>query len=469
MSNKTILAIIIYLLWIGYNSVTFHFTKQDALMKEIDQRLVYGATTLNQVLPEKFHFKNMSLQTISSDQDWNNSVRLTTLSKNFELVYLYSLIRTNNKILFTASSVSDEEIKDKKSSSPYFTEYDDAPKELIKAFETNQIQFAKYSDKWGHFRSVFIPLTTQDGTQFISGADIKISHIEQQLTANLLQSLLNSCLSLLFILPFILVYRWEAIQSNKVLKVAKENADNANKEKSRFLANMSHELRTPMHAILSFSNIGLKKSETENQKKYFSKIIFSANRLMLLLNNLLDLSKLESGKMQLNLQNQLFTKVIFESITTLSGLAQDKEITVICNSHQPIKGIFDANLMGQVVINILSNAIKFGEKGSSILIEVNQNKKLLNGKSQSVIEFSVKDQGIGIPAEELDTIFDHFVQSSKTMSLAGGTGLGLSICKEIIDLHNGVIWAESPIVDTHLQSEDQITAGTLFKVVIPQN
>ncbi len=221
---------------------------------------------------------------------------------------------------------------------------------------------------------------------------------------------------------------------------AKELAEQANKAKTEFLANMSHELRTPMHAILSFSRFGLKKIDKidkEKTREYFDKIEQSASRLLALLNNLLDLSKLEVGKFQLDIKTCNVHDIFSTVLSEMSLLIKEKEIQIQKRFHAddiPIQ--CDKTRMEQVVRNLLSNAIKFSPPGGRIILQSQYN------PDQGELSISVADEGIGIPDDELEAVFDKFVQSSKTKSGAGGTGLGLAICKEIIELHEGRIVAE---------------------------
>ncbi len=239
-------------------------------------------------------------------------------------------------------------------------------------------------------------------------------------------------------------------ETTKNALLAKETAIQANRAKSDFLSNMSHELRTPMHAILSFSNIGRKKITSATSEKlhdYFTKIHSSGERLLNLLNDLLDISKLESGKMELSLSEHDVRISLASCISELTGLIDKKSITIILNSACEAKAPVDATRLTQVIINILSNAIKFSPENSHITLTLNT--ILLSDsatdptKPKPIIQLSIQDEGPGIPPSELNTIFDTFIQSSYTKSGAGGTGLGLAISKNIIEQHHGRIWAEN--------------------------
>jgi PAS domain S-box-containing protein len=232
------------------------------------------------------------------------------------------------------------------------------------------------------------------------------------------------------------------------LQKAKKEAENANKIKSEFLSNISHEIRTPMHQILSYSKFGIDKIDKVEKEKlshYFLKIRTIGNSLLSLMNNLLDLSKLESGKMDYDMKIIHPQSIINNTIGEFHSLIDEKEIILEKNIESSISSInCDEIKIGQVVRNLLSNAIKFTPNGNKVLIVVKSKELPINDKIivPSVL-FTVFDQGIGIPEDELETIFDKFVQSSKTKTGAGGTGLGLAICKEIIEAHNGKIWAEN--------------------------
>ena len=236
------------------------------------------------------------------------------------------------------------------------------------------------------------------------------------------------------------------------LLTAKVAAETANQAKSKFLANMSHELRTPMHAILSFAEMGQEKSAEGPREKllaYFSRIAESGQRMLVLVNDLLDLSKLEAGRMELDLAEHDIWTIINNAAKECSGLLQQKSLHLnLVHSEIGSRVPFDAHRILQVVRNLLSNAIKFTPVGKTITLQIHQAELPIGRRQtdtgvQPALAVSLTDQGIGIPEDELERVFDKFTQSSKTTTGAGGTGLGLAICKEIVDAHCGQILAKN--------------------------
>lgn len=242
----------------------------------------------------------------------------------------------------------------------------------------------------------------------------------------------------------------ERLQTQADLEQARDKAEIAHQAQSDFLANMSHELRTPLHAILSYSEMGSVRFEAAPRKKlgkYFSTIQSSGKRLLSLLNDLLDLAKLEAGKMVLEYQETDLFELTQELVEEEQALLEQRRLYVTCDTPTcPTKLHIDPVRIAQVITNLLSNAIKFAPENSEIKLQLSSGSLPAtepDGDPIAGIHVSLCDQGIGIPEDELETIFNKFIQSSNSKNGAGGTGLGLSICKEIIDLHGGRIWAEN--------------------------
>lgn len=221
-----------------------------------------------------------------------------------------------------------------------------------------------------------------------------------------------------------------------------EEAHEANRAKSLFLSNMSHELRTPMHAILNYSEMGQKQlvsGDTEKLSRYLANIQAAGKRLLGLLNDLLDFSKLEAGKMPLVRTPEPIEKIIEECVAELDSLLQKKHLTFSLDKQmQPPPLLLDRKRMAQVFVNVFSNAIKYSPEGGKIQAHIFPSR--LDG--HPALQLTFINQGPHIPAAELESIFDVFVQSSSA-NHAGGTGLGLAICREIMHAHHGRIWAEN--------------------------
>lgn len=281
------------------------------------------------------------------------------------------------------------------------------------------------------------PVTTKRGTW--AAHSIKVPIYDENNQPSVLLGILQDITERIQKEKMLFAYSKQLEAQQLELINAKVRADKANQLKSEFLANISHELRTPMNSILGFSRQGIQLIDEvpkEDLKENFELIHDSGKRLLNLLNDLLDLSKLESGAVKLNKRPYSLITLINNGLREFQSLIKDKQLNIKLQLNDNLEKIeIDQAKVTQVFLNFMSNAIKFTEPGKSITITCSS--------EQNTQKLGVIDEGIGIPEEELEAVFDKFIQSSKTKTGAGGTGLGLAICKEIVIGHKGKIWAES--------------------------
>ena len=246
----------------------------------------------------------------------------------------------------------------------------------------------------------------------------------------------------------------KAEESTKVAVEATRIAEDVVKAKQQFLSNMSHEIRTPMNAIIGFTKVLLKTELSDKQKEYLTAIKISGEALTVVVNDILDLAKVDSGKMT-------FEQIPFKIETSISAMLHLFETKIKEKNLELIK-IYDKNIpdvligdpvrLHQIILNLFSNAVKFTSQGT-ITVGV----KVLNDEEEHVtIEFAISDTGIGIPEENIETIFEVFQQaSSGTARLYGGTGLGLAIVKQLVESQGGTINVKS-----------KLDEGTTFSFVL---
>ena len=230
----------------------------------------------------------------------------------------------------------------------------------------------------------------------------------------------------------------------QTLKEAKEYAEEANSAKSRFLANMSHEIRTPLNGILGLTEIMLGEEVSEEHRSYLNIVRDSGKNLAQLINDILDLSKIESKKLHLENIAFNFTRVINSTVNSYKFLADQKGLSLTCFMDEsiPVEVMGDPTRISQIVTNLISNAIKFTEKGK---IEISF-KLMDKSADRIVIQGAIKDTGVGIPQDKLGTVFQSFTQADESITRKyGGTGLGLSIVKNLLQQMGGSITVKSPV------------------------
>jgi len=231
-------------------------------------------------------------------------------------------------------------------------------------------------------------------------------------------------------------------QANKDLKIAIEQATKANKAKSEFLANMSHEIRTPLNAIIGITSLLQDEVLDLKQREYVEIIRNSGEALLDIIDNILDLSKIESGMMELEAQPFLLRLSVEKSLDLIVPLASKKGLNLECSIEEktPVSIYGDSIRLQEILVNLLNNAVKFTETG---VVKISVSGEKLDEDTYE-IHFAVKDTGIGISQDEMGRLFKPFSQVDSSITRRhGGTGLGLAISKKLVEMMGGRIWVES--------------------------
>ncbi|WP_248804254.1 ATP-binding protein [Pseudomonas sp. MWU13-2100] len=437
--------ILLFLYIVGVSGYIYylHAQAQAILTQSINDKLLHAALGASAILGDQYHDHLIDKSSKTEAEDLNAIRKLSRFNESMGTAFIYTVVKRGGQAILVSSSASAKEVQDN-NFVRYFDPYPDASQALLDSFERTTPSWIDYTDHWGDFRAVFVPLKSQDGTPYVAGAEITLADYYHQLNQDSLHHIL---LAILVFLAFSLLIVIDAIRlrthlrqlqvNEQVLKQAKSAAEEADRLKSQFLATMSHEIRTPMYGVIGATDLLAATSLSPKQSDLLTTIHTSGKTLLSLIDDILDLAKIESGKLDLRPRVFELRPLIASSVEMVRQNIQDKPITleVIVLPNVPLWVKTDADRLRQVLINLLGNAIKFTEAG-----EVSLTVTLGDDTVQSRLCFSIRDTGIGIPAERQGGLFKPFTQfEGSTNQRFTGSGLGLSICKNLVEAQGGVL------------------------------
>lgn len=438
---------------------------QRRLLQEIDGQLFIAAQSIEYMLAPDFHDRAVDKDSISLEEELKNRAAMTQFVDETNLTSIYTLVPQGDTFYFSAPAVTEEEAKERPSW--YFFPYKDAPVAFWEAFRENKPVFVSYTDQWGAFRSVALPRVSPRGRGYLACADYDIGYIKKIITAQRYMVLCAGVLLFLASLPFFLLYRMayksytrrleaqnielekyqahlqELVNSKtQELLKAKEDAEEANRLKSKLLQSVSHEIRTPLHGIIAFSELMSQCTQIDDIHLQARTIIAESKVLLRLINDLLDLAKLEKGSLDFQCAPMQIGSILGEINNLMQPAAHKKGIVLQLTETQTkqLCVMGDEYRLRQILINLIDNAIKFSDHGI-VWVESAVTSENADGVT---IAFKVKDEGKGIAPEHLKMIFEPFSQVDDDFAQKQkGTGLGTSIVKNLVEQMGGRVGCSS--------------------------
>lgn len=441
LGRKTSILLFVYLMGVGGYIYYLYGETQAIINNNINDKLLNAALGGAAILGDRYHDNLHDRESKSPEQDWEAIQRLTGFNKAIGLSFIYTVIERGGALYLASSSASDEELK-AGTYVRFFDPYPDASQALRDSFGSSEPSWIDYSDRWGDFRAVFVPQRSHEGTVYIAGAEIALGNFQAQLREDSLKHIGLGVLVLLAFSLWFAVYllrvrgNFQQLQANEqVLKQARDLAEKADREKTKFLASMSHEIRTPLYGVIGASELLLGSDLDAEENALLNTIQASGQALLSLIDDILDLAKVEAGKLQLRPRVFDVRALVASTAEMVRQNIQNKPLVLKVEVTQvvPLLAKADAERIRQILLNLLGNAVKFTDTGE-VTVSVSTCERGIRDR----LTFTVRDTGIGIPIERQSHLFKPFTQLG---DVAGrpqrGTGLGLSICQGLVQALGG--------------------------------